>query len=610
MTYMPYHVERATRPQARWSHRLVIPLVGLLVGGIALTACVRPAASPSRTPATTDAAAVRAHEAFARYAMYGLSGNLVMARNGTVVLEQGYGLANREQGTLARTDTKYDVGSITKTFTAAAVLRLVADGRVALDAPISRYLGPVPSDKAMVTVHHVLTHNAGFPLDPSHAGIEPSDGRDAFVRKALEAKLLHAPGAAYRYSNLGYGLLAVLVERVTGEAFREHVSRVLMVPAGLRHTGWWRDSVAIPRDATHAVGYQFSDRDESLSAEPALRRGAPDSPVWQKWPLGAAGIVMTVGDLHRWWEALAGGRILPPALTRRMLTADSATHGDQGYGWTIRALPGVERRISRGGARTGFTSFLAHYPDRAATVAYALNQSQDAEWQTVATRSVERAIAGAPDTLPPATVRLAAAELRHFVGIWTAGSATVHVTADSVGTLLVGAEGQAAVDALLRPGEVGGGPGDGANERSRALIVALASAATVDSAVTSAATSAALRAWLRDRVGRLPSAAVTALGTTPHPSGANRVQTFVRVGDSSGDVLRLIWDGPRLLAWADGARLPGTTRFRPSSATTAAAFSPRDPVVRELVLLDVAGRQVLRFRSTRGTSSAAFTRRP
>ncbi|HVF39105.1 MAG TPA: serine hydrolase domain-containing protein, partial [Gemmatimonadaceae bacterium] len=206
------------------------------------------------------AAGARGRLAMTRYQMHGMSGSIMLVDSGRVVLHEGYGLADRERRIPASTSTIYDVGSITKTFTAAAILRLVGDGKIDLRAPIARYFADVPADKANITVDDILTHTAGFALDPSNAGINAEDSYDIFVAKALKAPLIHNPRSAYSYSNLGYGLLAIIVERVSGENFRSFVTRTLITPSQLANTRWWSDSAAMT-GGDAARGYEFSDRE-------------------------------------------------------------------------------------------------------------------------------------------------------------------------------------------------------------------------------------------------------------------------------------------------------------------------------------------------------------
>src|SRR5688500_5130335 len=170
---------------------------------LALLGCVRGASTAriaSQEP-LTEASELgwAADSMLTRYAMYGMSGSILLSDSGRVVLRRGYGVADRERREPATAHTRYDIGSITKTFTAAAVLHLVSQGRVRLDEPIASALGRASGDPG-VTIHQVLTHTAGFPLDPADAGVAPTDSPDEYIARVLRYDLSRTRGK-YSYSN-------------------------------------------------------------------------------------------------------------------------------------------------------------------------------------------------------------------------------------------------------------------------------------------------------------------------------------------------------------------------------------------------------------------------
>jgi CubicO group peptidase (beta-lactamase class C family) len=543
------------------------PHLAAALAAVLTVACTapRPEPAPARHPA-----ALLADDALSRYAMYGLSGSVLLAIDGVTVLEKGYGLADRERSIAATAATLYDVGSIAKTFTAAAVLRLVEENRLELTDSLATLFPDVPPEKRGGTIHQLLTHTAGFALDPAHAGIAAADSPDTFVAKAMSSASHSAPGR-YAYSNLGYGLLAILVDRLAG-GFRAVVNETLIARARLTQTTWWRDSLALAIPGA-AVGYVFSDRENVLSPEPAFSRGGPRSPVWSKWPLGAAGIVSTVGDLDRWLDALHGGRVLSPALTRAMFTRQDST-GSQGYGWTVTSRGTVGTAIYRGGSRTGFNSMLALYPEQRARLVFALNQSVESQWHSLVWRTLERAITGQRDSLPPATVHLTAAGRARFAGAYAVpGGGLIRVIADG-DELIVGVEGQNAVDVVQGAAVPNAARHE---ELSLRVLSGIAAGGPVDSTLLAASRYQELVSWLSARASLSPSLRIEHLGTTPHPSGGGRAQAFVRLGTDDRLIVRLIWEGERLLAWSDGVRLPLFRRFRTTSATSAVAFHAREP---------------------------------
>ncbi|MFN2514071.1 MAG: serine hydrolase domain-containing protein, partial [Pyrinomonadaceae bacterium] len=136
-------------------------------------------------------------------------------KDGQVILSKGYGLANRERKIPVTPDTIFDIGSLVKQFTAAAILKLEMKGKLRITDPISKYFKNVPPDKATMTLHHLLTHTAGFPdaIGDDYEVIS----RDEYIKRALNTMLLSAPGEKYKYSNVDYSLLGAIVEMRSGQ---------------------------------------------------------------------------------------------------------------------------------------------------------------------------------------------------------------------------------------------------------------------------------------------------------------------------------------------------------------------------------------------------------
>jgi len=228
----------------------------------------------------------------------GYAGALGIVKAGEPVLIKGYGYADREQKRLWDRKTLFTIGSITKQFTGAALVKLEAMGKISFQDPIGRYFQRVPDDKTGITLHQLLTHTAGFP--GAIGDDREKISRDPFVRRALAVKLAFPPGEGYHYSNVGYSLAAAILEKVTGQTYEEFLRRHLLLPAGLRHTGYgspdWRGYEVV-------TGYR-GDR----------RWGKPTEILWGDagpgWHLqGNGGILSTVDDMLRWGEALLGERL-------------------------------------------------------------------------------------------------------------------------------------------------------------------------------------------------------------------------------------------------------------------------------------------------------------
>ncbi|MEV0116966.1 serine hydrolase domain-containing protein [Streptomyces sp. NPDC050844] len=255
----------------------------------------------------------------------GASGTVIAARGDRLVHCAGFGSADRAAGISAGCRTVYDVMSITKQFTAAAVLKLQTMGRLDVDDPISRHLGPVPGDKKSITIEHLLTHTSGLPesLGDDYAPIS----RDQLVRRALASKLGSAPGKEFHYSNTGYSLLAAIIEKTSGQGYEPFLARHLFPPAGMKHTGY-----VLPRWPRHRIAVEYDSRQHS-KGRPIDHPWAPDGPYWNL--RGNGGMLSTAPDMLHWHRALSGDDILPARARRRLFTP--RVH-DGGNGWSLAVL--------------------------------------------------------------------------------------------------------------------------------------------------------------------------------------------------------------------------------------------------------------------------------
>ena len=178
----------------------------------------------------------------------GFSGVLLVAKDGQIVLDKGYGLANKENKTPYTAETVFTVGSITKQFTGAAILKLEMQGKLRTRDKISKYFKDVPPDKTDITLHQLLTHSAGFihALGDDYERLT----RDEVIKRALASKQRYVPGAKHEYSNVGYSLLGVIIEMVTGGSYERFLHDNLFKPAGMTKTGyvipkWKRENLAV-----------------------------------------------------------------------------------------------------------------------------------------------------------------------------------------------------------------------------------------------------------------------------------------------------------------------------------------------------------------------------
>ena len=290
--------------------------------------------------------------------------SVLVLRDGAPVVRKAYGLADLEQGIAATTATNYRLASVTKQFTAAAILLLAEDGRLGLDDPVRRWLPSLPAGDDAITIRHLLTHTGGL-ID--YEDLMPADLaaplRDIDVLHLLERepRLYFAPGTAYRYSNGGYALLALVVERASGRVFQDFLRVRIFEPLGMRGTlAWVQEGPPVPQ---RAYGYSEVDgrwqrTDQSLTSA----------------VLGDGGIYSSIDDLARWDAAAYDDRLLGERSRRLAFTPWTKTDVadvEYGFGWR---LTGDTQWHS--GETIGFRNVIVRWPDRHLTVVVLSNRNE------------------------------------------------------------------------------------------------------------------------------------------------------------------------------------------------------------------------------------------
>ena len=283
------------------------------------------------------------------------AGSVLVARGSGVLMNKGYGLANVEWNIPSSPAARFKVASITKQFTAAAILLLEERGRLKIDDPVKAYLPEAPAAWDGITLFHLLTHTAGFPgLQSPLAGrqppVESADGTVAgFVTKLMDRPLESAPGERFNYTNSGYFVLGHLIQTLTGQGYETFIRDNIFAPLAMNDSGI--DSPAVrPRRA----GSYTVTADGLVHASYASDRVAPNT---------AAGMYTTTDDLLRWQNALYGGKVLSPASLRKMTMPFK---GDYGLGVYIREVDG-RRVATHGGGAPPFAN-LTYFFDRGVSV--------------------------------------------------------------------------------------------------------------------------------------------------------------------------------------------------------------------------------------------------
>ena len=326
--------------------------------------------------ARADAAAATSAADVARYATglmartYPASGPgaaVLVARGDRVLFRGARGLSNTTTGAALTPGGVFRIGSVTKQFAAAGLMKLVEAGKVGLDDPLTKYVPGYPNGDA-ITVRHILNHTSGIANYTAIPGYMENHIRADLTTAEMIAVFKDLPpdfppGAAWNYSNSGYVLVGAVIEAASGESWHAWLYRALFKPLGLRPTGYGGD----PRRSSMQIdGYTM----DAGKAGPAMVLSMTQ-------PHAAGALVSTVDDLLRWNRALHEGRVLGPAAYREM-TTPTGKAAERGYGFGL--LAGKVRTansLSHNGGIFGFSSSLSYLPGSDITVVILENNDSD-----------------------------------------------------------------------------------------------------------------------------------------------------------------------------------------------------------------------------------------
>ena len=299
----------------------------------------------------------------------GYSGSVLVALNGKPVISKGYGFSDREQKIKNSQKTISDIGSITKQFTAAAILKLEMQGKLSTDDKITKYFQNVPADKSEITIHQLLRHASGLP--GGVGGDFEKIGETEFVEKVLGSPLKFPVGTQFSYSNVGYSLLALIIEKVSGQTYEQYLYENLWKPAGMEMTGYSRPS--FNRDLI-SVGY----RDDARWGKPIEKEWAGAAPYLHL--KGNGGILSTTEDLFKWDQALVTDKILSKEAKRKyyfpVLRAEETGRSHYAYGWDVTKTDRNTSRIWHNGTNGVFYADFYRYIDEGVTIILMTNTRQ------------------------------------------------------------------------------------------------------------------------------------------------------------------------------------------------------------------------------------------
>lgn len=298
----------------------------------------------------------------------GFSGSVLVEINGKKSLSKGYGYRNEAARLKNTPDTVFDIGSVTKQFTAAAILKLEMQGKLSTDDKITKFFENVPPDKASITIHHLLRHISGL---PSVVGgdFEPITESE-FVDKVLKSKLRFESGSRFSYSNVGYSLLAMIIEKVAGQSYEQFLYENLWRPAGMEMTGYSR-----PKFDKNLIAIGYSDG--KAWGRPNEKPWSGDAPYWHL--KGNGGVLSTVEEMDKWHLALLSDKILTKEAKQKYyhpeLRPGENDNPYYGYGWDIFRTPRNTILTRHNGTNRVFYSEVFRFIDEGTVIIMLSNKA-------------------------------------------------------------------------------------------------------------------------------------------------------------------------------------------------------------------------------------------
>ena len=282
------------------------------------------------------------------------TGSILIAQDGVVLLSKGYGLADRLQGTPNTPQTRFHLGSMTKPFTAMAILILESQGKLSVQDPICNYIADCPKEWQDITIHHLLTNTSGLSsMQSAWLDTAIQNTRSGRAAPAEQAKYLGftirwfldaRPGEQFAYSNFGYYLLAYIIEQVSGQSYGDFLNQAIFTPLNMHNSGY--------PDSSSSMARRYRDRD-TKTAEQDESTPVPD---------GSGNLYSSSEDLLLLDQALYTDRLLPRAKINQMFTPFSRQSPQPGfgygYGWLVTKLLGRPILMGAGGGRSFVTSYF------------------------------------------------------------------------------------------------------------------------------------------------------------------------------------------------------------------------------------------------------------
>lgn len=315
----------------------------------------------------------------------GYAASVLVAKQGDIILSKGYGWSDREKKIVNTSSSVFNIGSITKQFTASAILKLVEQGKLSTSDHLSKFYSNTPSDKKNITIHQLLTHTSG--VSPRTGGFRYDEAsKEQFLEEFFEAELQSAPGTKHQYANANYILLAAIIESVSGETYATFLRENFWKPLEMNHTGY--KSISFNSEMI-SHGYYFNYTD-GIWKDWGITQQYLTSNMNHWFSIGKGDIYSTILDLYKWHVALETNKVLN-ANSKKLLETPFVAENQEGntyygYGWaTFKTKTGKKVVWHNGSNGIYFANFVRFLNDDIVVIVLSNtilnNDSENVAWK-------------------------------------------------------------------------------------------------------------------------------------------------------------------------------------------------------------------------------------
>ncbi|MDG2396936.1 MAG: serine hydrolase [Flavobacteriaceae bacterium] len=329
----------------------------------------------------------------------GFSGVVLVSKKDEIILSKGYGWADRKNKIPNSPSTVFNIGSVTKQFTASAILKLIEQGKIKTSDKIGSYFNQIPIDKRDITIHQLLTHTSG--ISNRTGGFRYNEAsKEQFLKEFYESELQSKPGTKYQYANANYIMLTVILESVSGQLYNSFLNDYLFEPSQMKSTGYKSINFSTER---LAHGYYYNRDDEEWTDWGTTQQHLPyNNKHW--YSIGKGDIHSTIEDLYKWHVSLNNNNVLS-SKTRETQETAYVAENDQltsyyGYGWAISKSSRDTKIVAHNGSNGLYFADFVRFIDDDVVVIYITNAFLGRESENVA-REIGKMIFDANYTATP-----------------------------------------------------------------------------------------------------------------------------------------------------------------------------------------------------------------